>query len=186
MLLFMSGCSIKDDPLPPKKNLRLADVAIKTVASIDKTLAVKMLDNVAYADTTQFVYTQEAGVYGSYFYHRWDERLSNQVKKILSKALFESKLYTNVVDIHSVAAYEYLLEITINRFEHNVVNGSKVDIGITLNLVDTNSKRSRSRTFDVTKDTQTVDATGALNAYNDAMRDLAAQMIDWLHRNGSI
>jgi ABC-type uncharacterized transport system auxiliary subunit len=185
-VLLFSGCSIKDAPGKAKKNLRLSDVSVTVYKPSDSTLALKTFNNVAYADTTKFVYTQEAGVYASYIYHRWDERLASQVKKTLAKALSDAKLYENVVDVHSAATYEYLLEVTINRFEHNVAKDSKVDISITLNLINADTKRSRSYTFETTKKTQTVDAIGALNAYNEAMRELVSHMALWLHRNDGV
>ncbi len=180
LTILITGCEVLPEPVKSTNSLRLDEVNVKKFQTINKIISIKIIDSIAYANSTKFIYKKDDGIYDKYAYSVWDERLSSMIEKLLISSIKSSNLFKNALSTQSISNYDYILEVSIDKFEHDI-SCNCVNVWLSLNLIDTKTKISiANQSFKTQKITKSVDANGALTAYNEALEEIINSILEWL------
>ena len=178
LLLLLGGCSGKTIQMytlngstnPPRVHPRFSAIRVDYPKGIEDTMGTRIY--FSRSDLTQSYYQ----------YSQWSDSLNRILMANLIAALQRSGIAHNVLDYASQADAPYELETTVYRFEHKITpQGSSAEVVIGLRLLRSEDKRLiASKIFHYSIPCPQTDAKGFVEAANQAMARLSADMVRWL------
>lgn len=119
-VILLSGCSIIKEPEKIVINSYLIEA--KPLTKSYNTKKIDILINKPKIDksfnTRDIIYTLKPFSYEAYGKSQWLEMPSNMIKTELIETIRDSKYFKNVVDIHSNAQSDYILESSFSKIYH--------------------------------------------------------------------
>jgi len=182
--LVFGGCSIKDIGKPVVKySISSADNR-PTGARTGKILKISQFKTPAYLLGSKIWYKRKTLSTNSYLYSSWNQDFSTMIESAMSDALYKSGLFKSVFNRYSKSKNDYTLEGEVVRAVQKVMkNRAEVIFEIRLYLIDSKtSKLISSRDFLYRKKCKSVDAQGAVKAYNSIIKTFSKEVILWLKK----
>ncbi|WP_456456870.1 ABC-type transport auxiliary lipoprotein family protein [Nitratifractor sp.] len=180
LLLVLSGCSQKTLHL---YTLDTASAAPKVTPRFE-TLRVDYPQGIENGMSDR-IYFRRSDLSQSYYSQsQWSHTLNRILMANLLETLRRSGIAHHVIDYASQADAGYELESTVYRFEQ-IVEGehSYAEISIGLRLLRSDTKKLiAQKIFTARVPCPTTDARGFVEAANNALEKLGAEMVHWLAR----
>ncbi len=180
--IFFSGCSLKTVLEPIVKYTIDSKISTPKVSQVDKILKISTLKAPLYMQSNGIWYQRPSFKTNSYLYSSWNENFSNLIEQSVANSLFKSGLFKSTFRSYSEIRPDFLLEGNIINAMQNVdKNKASVSFEIRLYLINQETfKLIGTKDFSYTKKCKTVDAKGAVVAYNEIIKILDKDVILWL------
>ncbi len=183
--LFITGCSIKDVTAP------IVKYDIDSTSSLNKHKQNGKILKVSQFKTPENLlgdgiwYKRKSSQIGAYLYSSWSQNFSSMVLQNIANNLYSSGLFKSVFVSYSKVKYDLILEGDIVKAIQNVdKNRASVTFEMRLYLIDAkSSKLLGTKDFIYTKKCESVDAKGAVKAYNDIFKTFDKEVILWLKKS---
>jgi len=183
--VFFTACSIKDVSKPVVKYEVFDNQQVqKSSLHINKILKITKVKSPHHINTTNIWYKKPSLEIGSYLYSRWNEDFAGLVEQSISNSIFESGLFKSTFTRYSKVKSDLVLESEIIEAMQYVDDDTKVSFKIRLFLIDQKSgDLLSSKGFEYTEKCKSVDAKGAVIAYNQVIKKLNKDVILWLSKS---
>ena len=180
--LFLTGCSIKDIGAPIVKYSISDTTRIHKQNKINKILKIAQFEAPLKLLGNKIWYDRNLFETGSYLYSSWSENFSTMIEQDIVSRVYKSGLFESVFSPYSKARADLLLEGEIVKaVQHVKENGAYVSFEIRLYLINAkSSKFISSKDFSYFKKCDSIDALGAVRAYNDIIKIFNKEVILWL------
>ncbi len=180
--LFLGGCSVKDIGRPILKYAIYDGSSIKTNIKTDKILKISGFKAPLNLLGSKIWYKRNSFATNSYLYSSWSEDFSSMIEHDIANRLYKSGLFKSVFEKYSKARADLSLEgEIINVLQDVRKNGATVSFEIRLYLIDLkSSKLIASKDFSYRKKCESIDAVGAVKAYNQIIKIFNKEVILWL------
>lgn len=180
--LFFSGCSLKEVHKPISYFTLENATTQKQVQSFDAVLKVSQLRAPKYLNTPHIWYKKDSVAIDSYVYSNWNENFAALLEKNILDSLFASRVFSTVFNRYSKIRADMILEGEIEN-ALQVVLADKAEVLFTIRLYLIDMKDSRlidSHKFSYKQECESVDARGAVIAYNEIIKKFNKDTIQWL------
>ncbi len=183
-LFFIEGCSFKVVKKPIVKYAIVNNTDIKrSDFSINKILKVDHFKSLKTLQSNQIWYQKPAYKTNSYVYSCWSSDFNLLIEKNISDALFKSHIFKSVFKGYSKIKADLLLEGDILKAIQSINDKGKVIFEIRLYLIDKRSgKLIGTKEFDYKKRCKSLNAKGAVNAYNQVVQNLDKDVVLWIKK----
>ncbi len=183
--LFINGCSIKDVTAPIVKYDIQSMSNLNKEKQNDKILKISQFKTPDTLLGDEIWYKRKSSQTGAYLYSSWNQNFSSMVEQSVANTLYKSELFKSVFIGYSKVKYDLVLEGDIIKAIQNVnKNYASVAFEMRLYLIDAkNSKLLGTKDFAYTKRCKSVDALGAVKAYNDIFKIFNKEVILWLKKS---
>lgn len=185
MVFLFVGCSLKEvEPAKTKFSLELGEVQKSTMTpslSVLKIARFKASDHL----NSEYIWYRHNGLQlDHYQFSTWSDNFLDMLQRNMAYTLFKSELFKSVFSGYSSMSADLLLEGEVLGVSQEIVNDTaRVHVEIRLYLVTKEKSVLRdSKLFSYTKDCESVNAIGAVKAYNEIMKNLNKDTILWLER----
>jgi len=182
IVLFFGGCSIKDIGRPIVKYSVYDGSPMKTDVKTDKILKISQFKAPINLLGSKIWYKRDSFATNSYLYSSWNEDFSSIIEHDIANRLYKSGLFKSVFERYSKVKADLSLEGEIINVIQNVSkNGANVSFEIRLYLIDLKSSRLiASKDFLYHKRCGSVNAIGAVKAYNQIIKIFNKEVVLWL------
>ncbi len=184
LIFFMAGCSIKDisKPIVEYDIDNGAKISVKTKSH--KILKVSRFKSPVILLGSKIWYQRKSLKTNSYLYSSWNQNFSSMIERDIVDTLYKSGLFKSVFSVYSKARANFVLEgEIINAVQHVQKKSANVEFEIRLYLIDAKtSKLIGSKDFLYRKKCATIDAPGAVKAYNSIIKTFSKEVVLWLKR----
>ena len=184
LIFFMAGCSIKDisKPIVEYDIDNGAKISVKTKSQ--KILKVSRFKTPVILLGSKIWYQRKSLKTNSYLYSSWNQNFSSMIERDVVDTLYKSGLFKSVFSVYSKARANFVLEgEIINAVQHVQKKSANVEFEIRLYLIDAKtSKLIGSKDFLYRRKCATVDALGAVKAYNSIIKTFSKEVVLWLKR----
>lgn len=185
MVAFISGCSIKEIGKPITRysldsgNVKLANF------KVDKVLKVVHFKTPTNLIGEKIWYKRESFATNSYLYSAWSQSFTDMLEQELVNAIYKRDFFKSVFSGYSKSKTDYVLEGEIVSAVQNVYkNRADVKFDFRLYLIDyKTSNLIDSKDFSYRQVCKSVDALGAIKAYNKIVQKLNKEVISWLEKS---
>jgi ABC-type uncharacterized transport system auxiliary subunit len=185
VVFVFSGCSIKDIQKPIAKYtlsnstyIKRSDFASKKVLKIDRFKSLKLLQS------DEIWYQKPSYEMNSYVYSRWNGNFDTLIEKNIADAIYKSHIFKSVFEGHSKIKPDVVLEGDIQQAVQKINDKAKVVFKIRLYLVDRKDSRLiDAKEFEYTKKCKSIDVKGAVNAYNQIIKNLDKDVVLWIKQS---
>jgi len=183
--VFFTACSIKDVSKPlTKYGVSNNQEVQKSSLQVNKILKITKVKSPHYINTTNIWYKKPSFEIGSYLYSHWNEDFSGLVEQSIANTIFESGLFKSTFTRYSKVKSDLVLESEIIEAMQYVEDDAKVSFKIRLFLIDQYSgKLLSSKGFEYIEKCISVDAKGAVIAYNEIIKKLNKDVVLWLSKS---
>lgn len=176
--IFISGCSLKEMSKPVTNYSLEINNKVSSVQKGTVVLKISRLKSPAFLRSRKIWYKYPSAVTNSYLYSEWNENFSNLIEQSITENISKSGLFKGVFSEYSRITPDLLLEGNIINAVQNISN---VSFEIQLYLIDnTTSKLIATKDFSYMQKCDTIDAKGAVSAYNVIVKKLNKDVILWL------
>jgi len=185
MIFLLGGCSIKEITSPIVK-YSINDAKIIAIQKpTTKILKISHIKTSINFQGDSIWYKRANLETNSYLYSSWNQNFSNMIEDHEADLLYKSGLFKSVFSSYSKIKYDFVLESEIVQAVQYVnKNRAKVEFILRLYLVNAkNSKLISSKDFSYTRKCKTIDAYGAVKAYNDIIKIFDKEVILWLKKS---
>ena len=185
MIFLLGGCSIKEVTSPIVKYSINDAQAIVVQKPINKILKISHIKTSINLQGDSIWYKRDNFETNSYLYSSWNQNFSNMIEDHEADLLYKSGLFKSVFSSYSKIKYDLVLEGEIVQAVQ-YVNKNKAEIEFILRLYLVNAKNSKlisSKDFSYTRKCKTIDAYGAVKAYNDIIKIFDKEVILWLKKS---
>ena len=184
ILIIFSGCSIKDVSKPIVKYTIDDDTKVtKERVCVDKIIKIKKFKSPDYIQNTNIWYKKPSYETSSYIYAQWNEVFVDLIEQNIATTIYDSGLFKSMFTRYSKIRSDLILEGEIIDARQIVKkdNDAEISFAIRAYLIDSkNSKLIDSKEFRYVKQCNSVDAKGAVIAYNDIVKNLNKDVRKWL------
>ena len=183
--IFFSGCSLKEVGKPIVKYSIESTAPSESKIKSDKILKISRFKTPAYLVGNQIWYKRESLRTNSYLYSSWNQDFPAMIEYMLSSTLYKSGLFRSVFANYSKSKSDYTLEGEIVKAVQNITKkGANVTFEIRLYLIDSKtSTLISSKDFSYTKECESINAKGAVKAYNSTIKKFSKEVIKWLKKS---
>ncbi len=180
--LFLGGCSLKDVGSPILKYTIFDGSHIDKSIKTDKILKISQFKAPVNLLGSKIWYKRDSYATNSYLYSSWNEDFSSIIEHDMANRLYKSGLFKSVFERYSKVKADLSLEGEIINVIQNVgKNGATVSFEIRLYLIDLkSSKLISSKDFSYNKTCESIDAIGAIKAYNQIIKIFNKEVVLWL------
>ncbi|MFK5881784.1 MAG: ABC-type transport auxiliary lipoprotein family protein [Sulfurospirillum sp.] len=183
-VFFIAGCSIKEVSKPVVKYDINTPIKISSKTKSNKILKVSRFKTPIYLFGNKIWYQRDSFKTNSYLYSSWNQDFSSMIEQKVANTLYKSSLFKSVFSKYSKAKADIILEgEIISALQYVKKESAYVVFEIRLYLID--SKRSKiigSKDFSYKKRCDTVDAPGAVKAYNRIIKTFSKEVVLWLKK----
>lgn len=184
ILIIFSGCSIKDVSKPIVKYTIDDDTKVtKERVCVDKIIKIKKFKSPDYIQNTNIWYKKPSYETSSYIYAQWNEVFVDLIEQNIATTIYDSGLFKSMFTRYSKIRSDLILEGEIIDARQIIKkdNDAEISFAIRAYLIDSkNSKLIDSKEFRYVKQCNSVDAKGAVIAYNDIVKNLNKDVRKWL------
>ncbi len=184
ILIIFSGCSIKDVSKPIVKYTIDDDTKVtKERVCVDKIIKIKKFKSPDYIQNTNIWYKKPSYETSSYIYAQWNEVFVDLIEQNIATTIYDSGLFKSMFTRYSKIRSDFTLEGEIIDARQIIKkdNDAEISFAIRAYLIDSkNSKLIDSKEFRYVKQCNSVDAKGAVIAYNDIVKNLNKDVRKWL------
>ncbi len=184
VIAIFSGCSIKDVSKPTVKYTIDDDIKVmKKEVSIDKIIKIKKFKSPDYIQNTNIWYKKPSYETSSYIYSKWNEEFTDLIEQNIATTIYDSGLFKSMFTRYSKIRSDLTLEAEIIDARQIIKDDNSADVSFAIRtyLIDSkNSKLIDSKEFRYLKKCDSVDAKGAVMAYNDIVKNLNKDVRKWL------
>lgn len=185
ILFVASGCSLKVVQKPIVKytitnttDIKKSDFTSEKVLKIDHFKSLKLLQS------NEIWYQKPSYEMNSYVYSRWSGNFDALVEKNIADTVYNSHIFKSVFEGHSKIKADLVLEGDILQALQSVNGKGKVIFKIRLYLVDKkNNKLIDTKEFEYMEKCKSVNAKGAVNAYNQIIQKLDKDVVSWIKQS---
>ncbi|GEM_PF-619092 len=182
VFLSLSGCSVAPTPITyytlgnpsvsSVSNTPFGDQSLQLLFPI--SFDIKLNQNLYFSNAPYQI--------GAYQQSLWSDSLGSLLEAYLFKALYASKVFKSVMPYTAGSEADYRLESRVVSFLHQIDTNSSVSkITFHFSIVSNHTgKQIKERLIDFHQETKSIDAIGYVEAVNDAMRKVVAELIVWL------
>jgi cholesterol transport system auxiliary component len=183
VILFFTGCSIKDVEMRPL-NYRLEPNYPLHInnSKDDRVLRVQRVEGDSAVMTRSILYKKD-GALKPYKYGRWSELLATRLQEIFIESIEQQKIFKATVSSRSYAMANLILESSLENFEEVYENDKPyVHVKIRFRLVTRiGAKILGSKLIDSTYLVEQKEASGVVLAFNKAVEKVVVDLIGWLN-----
>lgn len=185
ILIVFSGCSIKEiEPPILKYTLENSENIQKSSFVIDKILKVEHFKSLKLLKSDEIWYQKPNYEMNSYIYSCWSSDFSLLVEKNIVDTIYKSHIFKTVFQGRSKIKADLLLEGEILKALQSIGKDAKVSFDIRLYLVEKKSRKLiSSKEFKYIKKCKSIDAKGAINAYNNIIQQLDKDVLSWIKQS---
>ncbi len=185
ILIVFSGCSIKEiEPPILKYTLENSENIQKSSFVIDKILKVEHFKSLKPLKSDEIWYQKPNYEMNSYAYSCWSSDFSLLVEKNIVDTIYKSHIFKTVFQGRSKIKADFLLEGEILKALQSIGKDAKVSFDIRLYLVEKKSRKLiSSKEFKYIKKCKSIDAKGAINAYNNIIQQLDKDVLSWIKQS---
>jgi cholesterol transport system auxiliary component len=185
VFLQLSACARTQVPATVMYTLTIPTFKPGSVAaeSSDNILSIDVPRSMAAIMSRNILYQENQHDLNAYAYSRWSDTPNRMIANLLLARLRESGLFKVVVPVDSRAKSNYVLESMIHQFHQQVTSTdrSRVQVHMSFYLLEKNTaKVVASNELRASKLTSSVDASGGVSAFNEAVTDISQQVEIWL------
>ena len=182
VLFFILGCSTKE--AKPFDIYTLFDnTSTKQSLHIDKILKISKIKSPKYTQSEKIWYKESSVKIDSYFYSKWNGSFNDIIEQNLLNIISKSELYKSVFVRHSKVRADLVLESEIIEAIQSAEEG-RVSFAIRLYLIEQkSSKLVTSKEFAYVEQSETLDAKGAVMAYEKIIKKLNKDVVLWLSKS---
>jgi ABC-type uncharacterized transport system auxiliary subunit len=120
----------------------------------------------------------------SYVYSSWSGNFSDLIENSIANTIFSSGLFKSSYTRYSKVKPDLLLEGQIINAMEYVGDKNIVEFSIRFYLIEQSSKKLiSSKDFTYSKKIETIDAKGAVMAYNEIVKNLNKDVVLWLSKS---
>ena len=183
-MIFMGGCSLKDISKPIVRYDIEGNIKFHLKTRSDKILKVSRFKTPINLFSKEIWYQRKSLKVNSYLYSGWNQDFSTMVEQEMSDALYKSRLFKSVFSDYSKVRADFVLEGEIvDALQHVEKNRAYVTFEVRLYLIDyKTSKLIGSNDFSYTQMCKSIDAAGAVEAYDEMMKTFNKEVILWLEK----
>lgn len=187
LLVFMiSACSTTE---PAVTEYKLSQKTLKYTNSFqgckDKSLKVSQAFSSSSLMSLQMKYVLDFHKIYAYSQAQWSNSPNQEISSQVVKVLRESKLFKNTQNSKSRSKSDLILEINIEDFMQYYsknLDESHVNVVMSFTLIDSKtSEVIATNTFTSNKEVITQDASGGVNALDEALSDILVQGLNSLN-----
>lgn len=187
LFVFMfTGCALKEQS-PPLSHFTLQPPSIeKSTRHTNLVIKIRMPKSPKYVAQPDILYTYGDHKLLSYAYNHWQDIPNEMVQKLLADIIADSGLFRTAILSTSRIRSELSLECRIEEFIQFFESPSKSHVKVSLRLHLLNELTKElivSEKFIYTQPTQTADAVGAVQAYNQIFSLFAQDVMAWLEHH---
>ena len=186
--IFVAGCSFQ------KTTPAIETYFISPPSTIDHTRSTEtgtLVIQLAVAETsrvfnsTNISYQDQQQGFNSYAYSRWSDSPVNLLNFYFQQLLEQSQYFSAVIPPSSLSDADLLLESTLYDFSHHIKddNHSTANVSIQFYLINARSKKVIATTLLDSAVASEQNAESAVIALNQAVNDIADQLLVWLDKN---
>ncbi|MBL0707673.1 MAG: membrane integrity-associated transporter subunit PqiC [Sulfurimonas sp.] len=187
VLIVLSGCMITKSPVAQYQ------LSVEPLSEIDtssgckdKSLKVSQAFSSSSLMSLDMNYIEDKNKIYSYSQSQWNDSVNQEVTSHILKVLRTSKLFKNTQNSKSRSRSDLILEINIIEFMQYFTDESKksyVNIEISITLIDEKTAQVvATSSFSSKKKVDTLDASGGVIAFDEALRDILTQGVNFLNR----
>jgi len=182
--IFVTGCSFKHVSKPIARYDVHSAIKLKSKTKSNKVLRVTKFRTSANLFSKKIWYQREDMETNSYLHSAWSLDFSTMVKQRITNTLYTSKLFKSVLSNYSKAKVDLVLEgEIIKAIQHVGNNSAEVVFEVRLFLINyKTSKLIGSRDFLYKRECKSIDAQGAIRAYDKIMKIFDKEVILWLEK----
>ena len=182
VLFFILGCSTKETK-PFDTYTLLDNTSTKQSLHVDKILKISKIKSPKYTQSEKIWYKESSVKIDSYFYSKWNGSFNDIIEQNLLNIISKSELYKSVFVRHSKVRADLVLESEIIEAIQSVEEG-QVSFAIRLYLIEQkSSKLVTSKEFAYVEQSETLDAKGAVMAYEKIIKKLNKDVVLWLSKS---
>ncbi|NOX15798.1 MAG: hypothetical protein GXP61_07210 [Epsilonproteobacteria bacterium] len=181
---FLGGCSIKDVSAPILKYKISSVNSLNKQKENGKILKISQFKTVQNLIGDKIWYDRGKYKTNSYLYSSWNQDFSSMVEQNIANTLYKNGLFKSVFISYSRVKYDLILEGDIIKAVQNVdKNRASVAFEMRLYLVDSkSSKLLGTKDFIYAKKCESIDALGAVKAYNKIFKTFDKEVVLWLKK----
>lgn len=185
-IFLFSGCALKEQS-PPLSHFTIQTPSVeKRTRQTDLVLKVRMPKSPKYISQPDILYTYQEPKLLSYAYNQWQDVPNEMIHKLLANVISDSGLYKTAILSTSRIRADLALECRIEEFIQTFQSPSKsqVNVSLRLHLLNESTKELIvSQKFVYSQPTQSADASGAVQAYNQIFSRFSDDVLTWLERH---
>ena len=183
---IFSGCSIKEVSKPIVKYTLEDEAKIaKEETPVERVLKIASLKSPKYIQNSGIWYERLSFKTNSYLYSSWNDDFVSLVEKNIANSIYESGLFKSMFTKHSKIREDMLLEGEVVNARQIINSDGSAGILFNMRLYLIDSKKGilvGSNEFKYLKKCESVDAKGAVIAYNEIVKNLDKDVVKWLKK----
>lgn len=187
MIFLVTGCSVTKPAITEYKliikNLGLSSDVNEGCK--DRSLKISQAFSPSSLMSLKMSYVQGNGAVYTYSQAQWSNSPNQEITAQVLKAIRDANIFKNTQNPKSRTKSDLILEVNIEDFMqyyNDDLSKSHVKVMINLSLIDTKtSKVIATKTFNSTKDVQTLDAKGGVKALDGALDMLLIDSVKFLN-----
>lgn len=189
LLLPLAGCGLLPDKPVAQVSYRLEPTlpqAVSANTALPLTLQVQKPTAAGSYDTDQIAYRRAPYRIDYYTQSRWAEPPAEMLGTLIARAIEDAGLYRVVLGPAARLPADLRLTSELTALEHvirdpSASQGSEVRLAMRLQLIEVKSARVvASQSFEITRPAFSADASGAVAAANEAVREALTTIIAFL------
>ncbi|RLA80855.1 MAG: hypothetical protein DRG78_10180 [Epsilonproteobacteria bacterium] len=182
VLFLLVGCSTKD--IKPFDIYTLSDSSkVDQSLHIEKVLKITKIKSSAYMYSDKIWYKESSVKIDSYFYSKWNSPFTVMIEQNLLNSISRSGLFKSTYARYSKVRSDLTLESEMIEAVQDVQKGT-VKFGIRVYLVNQKSSNLiSSKEFIYEEKCSSIDAKGAVKAYENITKKLNKDVILWLSKS---
>ncbi|MBE0491762.1 MAG: membrane integrity-associated transporter subunit PqiC [Sulfurospirillum sp.] len=185
VLIVLSGCSFKEvQKAPTKYTLERQTLEKVTTKYSFGVLKIPQIKAPQHLRSEYIWYSNDSLSMHHYLYAKWSENFGTLFSRSLGEILYESGLFGTVFYESSKMNADLLLEMQILEAKQVVQDKqAKVQFSVRLHMIDqTDNHLIDSQVFRYTVLCESIDAKGAVRAYNVMMQKLGSDVLLWIKK----
>ncbi len=184
VMIFMGGCSLKDISKPIVRYDIDGNIKFHSKTKSDKVLKISRFKTPINLFSKEIWYQRKSLKVNSYLYSGWSQDFSTMIEQQVSDALYKSGLFKSVFSNYSKVRAGFVLEgEVVDALQHVEKDKAYVTFEVRLYFIDyKTSKLIGSKDFSYTQMCKSIDAIGAVKAYNKIMKIFNKEVILWLEK----
>ncbi|MCF6172322.1 MAG: ABC-type transport auxiliary lipoprotein family protein [Campylobacteraceae bacterium] len=184
VVFFTAGCSIKDVSAPIVKYKILNINHLNKQKQNGKILKISQFKTAKNLLGDKIWYSRALYKTNSYLYSSWNQNFSSMVEQNIANTLYKNGLFKSVFVSYSRVKYDLVLEGDIIKAVQNVTKDkANVTFEMRLYLIDAkSSKLLGTKEFVFEKKCESIDALGAVKAYNKVFKTFDKEVVLWLRK----
>jgi ABC-type uncharacterized transport system auxiliary subunit len=184
--VIFSGCSLKDVSKPILKYTIDSNTEVKSQAQhVDKILKITNLKTPEYLQNSNIWFKKPSLEMSPYIYSKWNDDFENLIKQNISTAIYDSNIFKTIFTRSSKIRPDLVLEGEIVETMQVLNDDKSADVIFTIRLYLIDTKSSNligSKEFKYLQKSKSVDAKGAIIAYDEIVKKLNKDVVIWLRK----